>query len=142
MATNAIKIMKDMMAALNSKDYEKTASFFTDDCVYEDIPSGKVFHSAKDFIDFAKIVRKNFPDRKWELVSAFSDGHSIATESVWSGTFTHSDEPKMPATGKHVSIRCVSITETRNGKISRNRDYYDGLSFMQQLGVMPAPPST
>jgi steroid delta-isomerase-like uncharacterized protein len=134
MATDAIKIMKGMMEASNSQNYEKVASFFTDDCVYEDVPSGKVAHGIKEFINFGKMVHIDFPDHKWELTSAFSDGYRIASESVWSGTFSHSNDPKRPATGKYASIRVVSITEVRNGKIYRNRDYYDGLSFSQQLG--------
>ena len=137
MAIDAVKIMKDMMEAGNSQNYEKVASFFTNDCVYEDVPSGKVCHGIKEFINFGKMVHIDFPDHKWELTSAFSDGHRIASESVWSGTFTHSDDPKRPATGKHVTLRCVSITEIRNGKICRNSDYYDGLSMLQQLGGLP-----
>ena len=137
MATDAVKIMRDMMVALESQDFEKAATFFTDDLEYEDVPSNQSWHNVKDYIDFAKGVRRMCPDRKWEMTSAFSDGQKIATESVWSGTFTHSDDPKMPATGKYVSFRCVSITELRNGKICRNRDYYDNLSFSQQLGILP-----
>ena len=125
MATDAAKIMKDMVAAVNSWDFEKTASFVTDDLVYEDVPTGMVFHGIKELADFAKIVHFEFPDRTWELESAFSDGHKIASETVWSGTFTHSSNPERPATGKHASIRCVSITELRNGKICRNSDYYE-----------------
>ena len=134
-ASDAVKIFKGMMDALNLKDFEKALTFFTDDCVYEDVPSGMVFHSAKDFIEFSRRVRKNFPDRKWEMTSSFSDGNKIATETVWSGTFTHSDDPARPASGKFARIKCVSITEIQDGKISANRDYYDGLSFQKQLGV-------
>ena len=39
-ANDAIKIMKDMMAAIEAQDFEKAATFFTDDLVYEDVPSG------------------------------------------------------------------------------------------------------
>ena len=141
MAADAVKIMRDMMEAANSQDYEKVASFFTDDCVYEDVPSGMVAHGIKEFINFGKMVHIDFPDHKWELTSAFSDGHRIASESVWSGTFTHSSDPQRPATGKNASVRCVSITEIRNGKIRRNSDYYDNLSMSQQLGLLPAPVS-
>jgi steroid delta-isomerase-like uncharacterized protein len=135
MATDGVKIMKGMMDALNAQDYEKAASFFTDDLVYEDVPSGTVTHSTKEFINFARMVRADFPDRKWVMASAFSDGNKLATESVWSGTFTHSSNPELPATGKFVSIRVVSITELRKGKICKNTDYYDGLSFSKQLGA-------
>jgi len=139
-AVDAIKIMKDMMEAGNSQDYEKFASFFTDDCVYEDVPNGKVWHGMKEFIPFAKLLHAAGPDHKWELKSAFSDGNKIASETVWSVTFTHSSDPERPATGKHVSIRGVSITELRNGKICRNSDYYDALSLRQQLGLSPETP--
>lgn len=135
MAIDAVEIMKDLMKAASSQDYEKFASLFTDDCVYEDIPSGGVWHGMKEFTDFAKLLHIDFPDHKWEFKSSFSDGHRIATEAVWSGTFSHSSNPERPATGKHVAMRTVSITELRNGKICRNTDYYDGLSMMQQLGA-------
>jgi steroid delta-isomerase-like uncharacterized protein len=141
MAADAVKIMKGMMAALESQDFEKAATFFADDCKNEDVTVGKVCHGVKEYIDMAKLVRREFPDRSWKLKSAFSDGNKIASETVWSGTFTHSDDPKRPATGKHTNIRCVSITEIRNGKIYRNRDYYDGLSFAKQLGLLPETPS-
>lgn len=136
MVEDAIKIMRDMMAALESQDFEKAANFFTDDCIYEDVPSGKVCHGKKEFTDLAMMVRDEFPDRKLELKSAFSDGHNIASETLWSGTFTHSRNPERPATGKQVSIRYVTITELRDGKICRNSDYYDMLSVSKQLGSL------
>jgi steroid delta-isomerase-like uncharacterized protein len=135
-AEDAVQLMKDMVAAVNSWDFKKAASFFTNDLVYEDVPSGKVCRGVKEYIDFAGMVRAEFPDRTWELKSAFSDGHKIASETVWSGAFTNSQNPDRPATGKRVTIRCISITELREGKICRNSDYYDMLSVSQQLGSL------
>jgi steroid delta-isomerase-like uncharacterized protein len=135
-AANAVKMMKDMVSAVNSWDFEKAATFFTDAIVYEDVPSGKVCHGIKEYIDFAGMVRAELPDRTWKVISAFSDGQKIASETVWSGTFTHSKNPDRPATGKYVSIKCISITEIRYGKICRNSDYYDMLSVSKQLGSL------
>jgi steroid delta-isomerase-like uncharacterized protein len=135
-ATDAVQIMKSMVAAVNSWDFEKAATFFTEDLVYEDVPSGKVCHGIKEYIDFAGMVRSQFPDRTWKLKSAFSDGHKIASETVWSGTFTHSNNPERPPTHRRVTIMCISITELRGGKICRNSDYYDILSVSQQLGSL------
>jgi len=135
--SDAVKVMKGMMEALETQDFEKAASFFTTDLVYEDLPSGHVWRGVKEYLEVAKAIRHSFPDRTWEMKSSFSDGKYIATESVWSGTFTHSDDPEKPATGKYVSGQCVSITELRDGKICRNRDYYDNFTFMQQLGLLP-----
>ena len=136
MANDIERLMKNFIEAANAQDYEKLASFLADDCEYEDVPSGAVWHGAKEFVDYAKSrVHIEFPDHRWEFLSSFSDGQKVATEGLWTGTFTRSGDPNRPATGKHVSLRFVSITEFRNGKIFRNRDYYDGLSFWRQLGV-------
>ena len=133
----AIAVMKGMMAALEAQDFEKAATYFTEDLVYEDVPSGNLWRGVKEYIEVAKAVRRSFPDRSWKMKLAFSDGKNIATESVWSGTFTHSDDPEKPATGKYVSLKCISITELRDGKICRNRDFYDSLPFLQELGLLP-----
>ena len=137
MKENIAGILKEMADVANLQDYEKLISFFTDDCIYEDVPTAKICHGPKEFIDMAKAVHRDFPNHKWDIVSSFSDGHKIASEGIWSGTFTHSNIPDRPATGKHVSVKTVSITEIRDGKISRNADYYDLFSFLQQAGGLP-----
>jgi steroid delta-isomerase-like uncharacterized protein len=134
---DAIIVVKDMLKAADAKDLEKIASYFTDDLVYEDVPEGGVIHGKKELINMIKMVLNDFPDRKIELVSAFSDGHKVASEAIWSGTFTHSSNPKRTATGKFVSLKYVSISELRDGKICKNSDYYDGLSMARQAGILP-----
>ncbi len=135
MVTDAVKIMKDMMEAANSQNYEKLTALFTDDYVYEDLPLEATSRGKKELIVSISRVHASVPDHKWELKSSFSDGHRIATEWLWSGTPTHDIDPERPATGKHVSFRGVSITELHNGKISRNTDYYDMVTVQQQLGA-------
>jgi ketosteroid isomerase-like protein len=44
----------------------------------------------------------------------------------------------IPATGKSAEVVVCDIVEIRDGKIYREREYYDQLTMMQQLGVMPA----
>ena len=43
MATDTEKIVKDFIEVFNLGDADKAASFFTDDCVYEDMAVGEVF---------------------------------------------------------------------------------------------------
>lgn len=131
-ANDAIKVMRDMVNALNSENYKKVEACFTDDLEYDDVPMGKVYHGIKEFMDYVKKIHFRNPDHKWELTSVFSDGHMIASESVSSGTFTRSDDPAMPADGKYGSVRCASITKLRDGKIFTNADYYDLFAIIQQ----------
>jgi len=140
MAIDMKKFAKDYIGAWNSRDVDKIASFFTDDCVYDDVAFGMVARGKKEINDFLKVTFVWSPDLKFELKSFFGAGGRTATEWVMTGT--HAGElPGIPATGKSFSVRGVSISELREGKISRNTDYYNLVSFLQQVGLMPeAPP--
>jgi steroid delta-isomerase-like uncharacterized protein len=140
MATDAEKVMKNNLAAWNSHDVEKILSFFADDCTYEDVALGVVNHGKKELKTFINSMFVDFPDVKLEGKSAFQSGDWAGGEWVMTGTFAHSSIPGMPATGKKFSIRGVSIQELRKGKISRNSDYWNRASFMQQVGLMPGSP--
>jgi steroid delta-isomerase-like uncharacterized protein len=131
MVADTEKIVKDFIEAFNLGDADKAASFFADDCVYEDMAVGEVFHGKKEIIGFFNSIYADFPDYKWELKSIFGTGDRAAYESVFSGTYTHSSDPEIPANGKHVAFRTATIVELRNGKISRVADYYNLPSFLR-----------
>jgi len=140
MAINMKKVAADVIGAWNSHDVDKIASFFTDDCVYEDLAFGMVARGKKEINDFLKVTFVWSPDLKFELKSFFSVGGRTASEWVMTGT--HAGEvPGIPATGKSFSVRGASIEELRGGKISRHSDYYNVVSFLQQVGLLPETPS-
>jgi steroid delta-isomerase-like uncharacterized protein len=139
MATDAEKMVKDLFAVWNSHDVGKILSFFTDDCVYEDVAMGVVNHGKKELETFINSLFVDFPDFKLEGKSAFQAGDWVGGEWVMTGTFAHSSNPAMPATGKKFSARGASISELRKGKIIRNSDYWNLASFLQQVGLMPSP---
>jgi len=140
MANDVEKMMGDYLAAMNAHDLDKILTFFTDDAVYECIPMGKVSKGKKEIKDFLSNTFTNFPDFKLEMKSGFQAGDRGASEWVMSGTFAKSDIPAMPATGKKFSVRGAAITEFKNGKVSRHTNYWNLVSFLQQVGIMPAPP--
>ena len=139
MATDMAIIMDDYWAAWNSHEVEKILSYFTDDVVYEDVAMGIVNRGKNEVKDFCNSIFIGFPDFKIELKSIFVSVDWAAQEWVLSGTFTNSVFGLPPATGKSASVRGISVEELRNGKISRNSNYYDMASFMQQVGLMPGP---
>jgi len=95
-----------------------------------------VNRSKKEIKDFIKATFVWSPDLKFELKSFFSAGGRTASEWVMAGT--HAGElPGIPATGKRFSVRGASIEELRGDKISRHADYYNLVSFLQQVGLLP-----
>lgn len=142
MATNVEKMMKDYFTAWNSHKVDKITSFFTDDCVYEDVATGFVRHGKKEQAALVTGLFDWSPDYQLELKSAFGGGVWAASEWVMTGTQSGDiSTPRIAATGRRFSIRGASITELRNGKISRNTDYWDWASFLRQVGMMPGAPS-
>jgi ketosteroid isomerase-like protein len=54
---------------------------------------------------------------------------------------THKEDlPGIPATGRRVEVVACDVIEARDGKIYRRREYYDELSFREQLGAIEPDP--
>ncbi|MBL7209749.1 MAG: ester cyclase [Dehalococcoidia bacterium] len=140
MATDIERTMKDYLAAWNSHDVDKILSFFTDDCIYEDVAAGNVSRGKEELKAFISFTFAAFPDFKLDSKSVFGAGDWGASEWVMSGTQA-GDLPGIPATGKSFSARGASIMELHKGKLSRNTDYWNFASFLQQVGLLPGPPS-
>ncbi len=138
MTVDQKKFTDDYIKAWNSHDPNKILTFFTDNCIYEDLALGAVSHGKKELTAFINQVIYEFPDFKLELKSAFNAGDWVGSEWVMSGTFAKSANPALPATGKTFSVRGASIGQMKNGLISRNSDYWNMTAFLQQVGLMPA----
>ena len=53
------------------------------------------------------------------------------------GAFTGVDGTVVPATGKTQELPCVSIIQVQDSRIGNMRDYYDIMTTLAQLGLLP-----
>jgi steroid delta-isomerase-like uncharacterized protein len=132
--------IKEYTAAWNSHDAEKLASFFTDDCVYEEVALGKITRGKEEFKAFINGFFAAFPDTNFELTSNFNSGNWYCAEWVWTGTHK-GPMAGLPATGRRFAVRGVSVGELEEGKIKRNSEYYNKMDLLQQLGIKLVPAS-
>ncbi|HYL09866.1 MAG TPA: nuclear transport factor 2 family protein [Candidatus Acidoferrales bacterium] len=125
--------VEQRFAAWSSHDADKVIGFYTDDIAYEDVPLGRTSHGKAELRKFVEDTFAAFPDLKVEVVSSsICRGHGVS-EVVWSAT-----DKGFLKTDKRFSIRMVSVFELREGKVSRNEDFYDLATIMRQLGALPA----
>jgi steroid delta-isomerase-like uncharacterized protein len=125
-------IVDQWAAAWSSHDVENVLRLFTDDCVYEDVPTATV-NAGKDALrDFAEFFLAVAPDLKIELFSRLETDRWAVCEWKMSGT-QQGAMPNLPATHKPFSIRGASIVELQEGKIRRCTDYWDMSAFLKQL---------
>jgi len=57
----------------------------------------------------------------------------------WIMAGTHDRSGTLPATGKPYAIHGVSVGSLEGDRIKANRDYWNALAFMAEVGLLPAP---
>ncbi len=110
-------------------------SNFTKDVVMHASPSDVVG------IDSVKAYYGNFltgfSNIQFTIKDVFGQGDKLVKYWNFKGTHT-GNFFGIPATGKTVSLDGTTLVRMSNGKIAEERDFYDNLDFMTQLGLMPA----
>jgi len=109
------KILVNYIAAWNSGQVEKVMAFFDEGLLYEDLALKKslTHDQVRDFISgsFTNNAKISF-----EIISACNSGKAIAWE--WIMTRVKKE------TGETTKTPGMSMTEFKDGKIIRNRDYW------------------
>jgi predicted ester cyclase len=99
-------------------------------------------HGIGELKQYLRTWSSAFPDAKVEVRNIIESGDRAAGEMVYTGTQTGamaSPQGEIPPTGKSVELLGSAWIDISGGKINEFRGYYDGISMMSQLGLMPAP---
>lgn len=138
---DAISIAKEGVDAFNKGDWDHMRRLSAPNAVYVEVASGRRTDNVDDFIELCKGWRAGFPDVKGTITSAVESGGTAVVEITWSGTHTGTLATPMgdiPATGKKTATAAVEIVQTSGGKITETKHYFDLMTLMTQLGLMPA----
>ena len=121
--------LRDFYACYNAQGAAKLADFYTEDATFYD-PSFELDLHGRAEIGalFVRVLAKD-ESLTHEVVRSTALGDDLVVEAVMTGVLH----------GKTVRVPCVSIFHFTNGRISRQRDMFDTLHFMVQLGVFPSP---
>ena len=101
-----------------------------------------VMHANPDVvgIDNARAMYANyvngFSNIKFTIVDVFGQGDKLVKHWDFKGKHTGTFFG-IPATGKDVEVEGVTLVRMQDGKIAEEQDFFDNLSFMQQLGLIP-----
>jgi len=78
-----------------------------------------------------------FPDGKVEVTNVLGSGNNAFCEFVARGTH-NGDLKGIAPTGKAVEIHAANAMELRDGKVYREREYFDLMTLMVQIGAVPS----
>ena len=132
-------IVEQIAKAFAAGDLDGMFASYADDCVIWEPAEGETrgIESNKALVAGYK---RAFPDAHFDVQAMHEDGPVVFVRGAYVGTHTgplETPQGEIPATGKSVRVEFADVFEFRGGKIVREETYYDQLSFMQQLGLMP-----
>lgn len=78
-----------------------------------------------------------FSEQRWEVHHVLGDGDLVTVHATHHARHT-GDLMGIPPTGREVAYDYVHILRFRDGKAIEHWSVRDGMTLMQQLGVMPA----
>lgn len=97
------------------------------------LPPGRVAYKG-----IGAMFRAAFPDARNIVEDQVAEGDKVATRETFRGTH-QGDFMGIPATGKEVVMRAMTIDRIADGKIVERWIQFDQMGMMQQLGVIPTP---
>ena len=128
----------------NRRNPDLANTLFSSDCRTHQLRSGVPLEATPRG---PEAVRKHmaewlsgFPDLHFEIEQMLAAGDRVLSQLVMHGTHTGT-WLGIPATGRRVSIRMMTIHRIRDGKISEDWVLVESLGFFQQLGALPPTPA-
>ena len=133
-AQNNIKFYSKVWdIAINDGNVAVLDTAYAPDVVLHTVPEIEGAANAKAF--YANYVT-GFSDREFIIKETFAQGNKLTKYWEFKGTHTGSFFG-IPATGKKIDVIGCTIATIVNGKITEERDFFDNLEFLRQLGLMP-----
>ena len=95
-------------------------------------------HGPHEFEAFVRKTRAAFPDMQLTVEDVFATDDKGVLR--WSGVMKHTgDALGMPASGRTVRLRGITLVRFAGGKVVESWDNWDQLGMLQQIGAFSPP---
>ena len=125
----------------NSGNIAGMLEHYEDDIVWHNVAMGEVYDGKDAVRGFLEDLYAALPDLELEVTLRLPRGRYVAEEYVIRGTHL-GPMFGLPPTGRRLELRCTSMVELRNGRLKEDHFYFDALTAMRQMGLMPPVQAT
>ena len=128
------RVIRKIFEHMNKHDFSAVFDELYANCVYYSPALGELKGEAlRKFITSAFVA---FPDAHWAIGDQIAEGDKVVT--LWTMVGTHKGEfMGIAPTNKKFVTSGITIDHLVNGKIVEEREEWDALGMMRQLGVVP-----
>lgn len=138
--SNPAAIAREYLESFNRREWDHMRDIFAPEYTYTG-GDGEMQQGPDAGVAVAQMFAAAMSDAKIDIQQIHVAGNVAIVEFTGSGT-NDGEMMGMPATGRKVTMPVVTILETKDGKITAEREIMDMAHMMQQLGVMEAPAGT
>ncbi len=132
------EIVKRYWEAWGKGDFEAFKELLAPNYVYYFPSRSTKPISREESIEFGKMMHNAFPDVTFSIEEMIAVGDKVISRFIFRGT--HEGESQgIPATGNKIEVSGITIMRIENGKVVEEREEYDSLGEMQQLGMELKP---
>lgn len=134
MEQGTIELVQRLFAAWNSKDVEQVLEQYADSFVREDLGNHRSFGKA-ELRQTVEAYYRAFPDLHLQVEKLLEQDDQVVI--CWTATGHHRGKiMKIPATGRQVSFKGISVLAVENGKIARVWYMWDEAGMLRQMGML------
>jgi steroid delta-isomerase-like uncharacterized protein len=131
-STGAQELVRRLLAAINSQDYDALPNLVASDYVYR--APGEELQGVEGLQGLLSAYHQGFPDLKLIIQDMFGDGDRVATAFTFTGT--HDGELMgVPATGRRVRVDGIIHSRVEGGRIVEEWELLDLATLYEQLGL-------
>ncbi|MGI8926517.1 MAG: ester cyclase [Tepidiformaceae bacterium] len=141
MSQQAETVARACLESFNKADWAAMKGTLAANSVYEEYGTQRNIQGADAILAAFQAWKVAMPDVTGTVRNVFASGETVALELMWQGTHTGPLETpggSIPASGKQQKTPGIWSIDVRDGKVQSSRQYFDMLTFLQQIGAAPA----
>ena len=135
-----IQTAQGLIDAFNRSDWDGCRALLTANSVYDEVGTSRRVEGINNIVNSLQGWKEAMPDVKGTITNSFASGNTANLEVTWQGTHTgprQTPSGVIEATGKPQTTRSSFLMNIEGGKIGESKNYFDMLSFLKQLDVLP-----
>jgi steroid delta-isomerase-like uncharacterized protein len=141
-STDLTQNAREIVTTYSNGDWTGMKNLLTPDAVYNEIGTQRKIQGPDQIIKTLQEWKKAMTDSGGNVTNAFGTANRVVLEIQWHGThngpFTGPAGTLQP-TGKKQKTSAAMIVTFQGDKVKEINHYFDMVTFLQQIGAMPAP---
>ena len=126
-------LYRGIIEEINKGNSEYFNDFYSPDSLYYMVSNSPKPLSREEYQEFVKRFFKGFPDLNFSIEELHAVGDRVIARLILRGTH-EGDWGGVPATGNKFEMSSTFIVRFEDGKVVEEREDFDRLGFLQQLG--------